>query len=206
MRNHSVDLIETAQFLTWAAEHDIVPDGDSRPPECLTYKPYRGLSRFWTQPQHARQFPFFINHMLEGLRPWQSCYQWIRGGTWPQLHVHSHVSDRTARLILSGAGIPEGFPGAVRARYDEADAVVAIMFAQLLFGSSTSDDLFVIPDTAEGMLYVDHHDVIHADFANEKTMKKFIHHMAVEEYDLPTERPDWTFKRPPWMGSGESGT
>ena len=67
-----------------------------------------------------------------------------------------------------------------------------------MFGWSVPDDLFVVPDHGRQLLQTDHHDVVHVDFAEEGMVEPFVRHTA-EEYPLPTEPPDWTFKRPDWM-------
>jgi hypothetical protein len=195
--------IETIEFLEWAAERGVVPEGEHEPPECLTFARHQDWSRFWSPPEHARQFPFFIQPIIRGLEPWQTLCLWMRGGTWPQLAGHAHVYDRIAHLIRTAGGVPSGFVGALGATRDETDAVIAIMFAQMVFGSSTADDLFVVPDNGRAILYVDHHDVIHADFADEPVLQRFVQHMTAEDFPLPTDLPDWTFKRPDWMQRDE---
>jgi hypothetical protein len=51
------------------------------------------------------------------------------------------------------------------------------------------------------LLQTDHHDVIHAECRSEERVRELVAHMAAEGYELPGEPPDWTFKRPAWMGS-----
>jgi hypothetical protein len=105
-------------------------------------------------------------------------------------------------VVLRGAGIPDGWAGAVRVDRAEEPAVVAVLFAAMAFGWCGADDLFFVPDHARQVIRTDHHDVLHAQCASEGRMGALVGHTAAAGYELPTEPPDWTFKRPAWMGRG----
>lgn len=109
------------------------------------------------------------------------------------------MRERVRGVILSGAGIPAGFAGAVRFTAAEADRLVAVVFAHLSFGWSVPDDLFIVPDHARQLLHTDHHGVVHVDFADGARVARFVEHMRGEEFALPEELPDATFKKPDWM-------
>jgi hypothetical protein len=79
-----------------------------------------------------------------------------------------------------------------------------VLFAFMAFGWCVDDDLFFIPDHAGQLLQTDHHDVIHAECRSEERVLALVAHMAAEDYELPAEPPDWTFRRPDWMGVSEA--
>jgi hypothetical protein len=100
---------------------------------------------------------------------------------------------------LRGAGIPESWVGAVRFGRDEEDVLIAVLYAFLIFGWCTADDLHLVPDHGRQLLQTDHHNVIHVACASEERVQKLVLHMATAGYELPRELPDETFKRPAWM-------
>ena len=74
-----------------------------------------------------------------------------------------------------------------------------MLFDSLAFGSDGGDDLFFVPDHGRQIVQTDHHDVLHATCTSEERVRELVAHMAAEGFELPTELPDWTFKRPAWM-------
>ncbi|MBN9524198.1 hypothetical protein J0H58_37755 [bacterium] len=142
--------------------------------------------------------------LLGGLDEWDTGLLWPRSGSWPQSAHSQSYHEGVRGVVLRGAGIPDGWAGAVRFERDEGDALIAVLFAAMMFGWNESDDLFFIPDHARQLLQTDHHDVIHARCRSEDRVRELVADMAAEGYELPTEPPDWTFKRPAWMvGSAE---
>jgi hypothetical protein len=105
--------------------------------------------------------------------------------------------------VLQGARIPDAWAGAVQFDRDDEDALLAVLFAYLAFGWCVDDDLFFIPDHGRQLLQTDHHDVIHVECGSEERVQTLVGHMAKAGYELPSEPPDWTFKRPNWMRKRE---
>src|SRR4051812_40587387 len=109
-----MELIRTEQFFQWLRTTEVAPDGRYDPPSCLVYVPYRPYHRFWEVPAQGTEVPFFVSHLLAGLDPWRECYVWPRDGRWPAPDKDDHFSEQVRGVILSGAGIPAGFEGAVK--------------------------------------------------------------------------------------------
>jgi hypothetical protein len=61
------------------------------------------------------------------------------------------------------------------------------------------DDVYVIPDHAKQVIQTSHHDVLHVEFRDNARIDSFVAAMAAQEFLLPGEVPDETFKTPHWM-------
>ena len=188
------------EFLRWAAGAGV--GFDPRYPDYLTILPPADHARFWVVPADPATWPHFITGLLGGLDWWAAGYIWPRAGTWPAAARSESPNERVRDVVLRGAGIPDGWAGAIRFDRAEEGAVVAVLFAAMAFGWHGADDLFFVPDHARQLVRTDHHDVLHAECASEGRVEELVGHMAAAGYELPTEPPDWTFKRPAWMGSG----
>jgi hypothetical protein len=198
-----MDLITPDSFLAHTRALGVAPDDRYSSPQCLVYVPHRQHARFWNFPKRAAGFPFFISHMLDTLAPWSECHLWPRGGQWPALPDDADCDLPLAWTVrgrlLGAAGIPACHQGAACYTADERDQLVTAVFAQLVFGWCPPDDLFILPDHGRYFLHTDHHGVIHANFRDEADITPFVEHMAQENYLLPTQLPDATFKLPSWM-------
>lgn len=190
--------VSSEEFLRWAGEAGI--GFNPLYPDYLTIIPPVDHARFWLVPADAASWPRFIATLLSGLDPWTAGYLWPLAGRWGVSH-RSGPNEGVRDVVLRGAGIPNGWAGAVRFDRAELDAVVAVLFAAVTFGWCRDDDLFFLPDHGRQLVRTDHHDVLHAECMSERRVGELVAHMAAASYELPTELPDWTFIRPAWMGS-----
>jgi hypothetical protein len=181
-------------FLGWARAAGIGLDERYPGAGSLSFLPPRALSRFWTLPGDPATWTHFAATFFEGLDPWSHGFVWPRAG-----HARSR-EERVRVMLLRGVGVPGDWGGALRFQRGEEDTLVAVLFVFLAFAWCTDDDLFFVPDHARQIIRTDHHDVVHIEFAGEGRLHEFVAHMARAGHDLPTEPPDATFKRPPWMG------
>src|SRR6266849_1260490 len=119
--------------------------------------------------------------------------------SWPAEPDESRINDQVEHAIFRGIGMPPG--GAEVVEFDATERVklVTLLFATTIFGWSVGEDVFLVPDTARGILQTDHHGVIHASFRDKASMDAFIQNMAEEKFRLPEDLPDATFKIPEWM-------
>jgi hypothetical protein len=193
-------------FLPWAAGVGIGFDPRYPQSGCLRLLPPREHARFWVLPSDPSAMPHFTASLLDGLDEWDSGFLWPRaGGHWPEPTQSHSYNEGVRDVLLRGAGIPGGWVGAVRFGHDKEDALLAVLYAFLVFGWCNADDLFFIPDHARQLLQTDHHDVIHVECMSEERVLQLVAHMAEAGYDLPRELPDETFKHPAWMDSPEGG-
>lgn len=196
-----MESVSRDEFLRWAGDVGVGLDQRYSEPRCLTLIPPRKHNRFWVLPPEPASWPNIIMAVLAGLDEWRVGFLWPRSGGWPDPKRLASPIDNVRDVILRGAGIPGGFAGAVRVRRDEEVALYAVLFAYLTFGWCVEDDLFFVPDHGKQIVQTDHHDVIHVQCNSEERVLKFATFMADAGYKLPNVPPDWTFKRPDWMGS-----
>lgn len=194
-----MELWSPDRFLDWAATFGIGPDTRYKPSQYLVYKHFGNFDRFWGLPERGGEIPYFLSHLLAGIEPWSRCALWPREEKWRELYPHSFEDDKVAAFIQSSVGIPQGHRGAAIFAHAEVVPMISVMLSATLFGSFTHTDLFVLPDHGKPFLFIDHHDVIHVESAEESLIDPFVAHMAAEDYHLPSDVPDWTFKRPEWM-------
>jgi len=162
-------------------------------------------SRFWEVPREPERRPYFLATLIDLMGEWQTCYVWRHLGSWPDpKRVDAgRINDAVELLILKGLGLPLGTGAVVQFAREERAALVALLFSTTVFGGSIADDLYIVPDHARHILQTDHHDVVHASFANPDDVERWISRMSEEGFDLPDELPDATFKRPSWMDGGD---
>jgi len=197
-----MEAVSGAEFLRWAAGVGVGFDERYPDSRYLSLLPPRDHARFWVLPADPATWPHFAASLLSGLDEWAAGLLWPCAGDWPDSRRSKSYNEGVRDVVLRGAGVPDEWRGAVRFERDEENVLLAVLFAYLAFGWGRDDDLFFVPDHGRQLLHTSHHDVIHAQCTSEERVQKLVGHMAKEGYELPTEPPDWTFKRPAWMSSG----
>jgi len=187
------------KFLTWAGNHAI--GMDSRYPQLaiLNFEPDPDCDRFWEIPLEPERRPYFIASILEAMGDWSSCFVWRHMGSWPTRPDPLRLNDKIEFGILKSVGLPMGTADVVGFDRGEIDRLITIIFSTSIFGWSVSEDLYIVPDTAQYIAKTDHHGVIHVSFRDSDDMQTFVQFLAKREFLLPEELPDATFKRPEWM-------
>jgi hypothetical protein len=150
-------------------------------------------------PVEPVSWPHFAASLLTGLDEWKAGLLWPRSACWPAGRQTQAYHEGVREVVLRGAGIPQGWRGAIRFERDEVSALLAVLFVYLALGECVGDDLFFIPDHGQQLIQTDHHQVIHAECTSAERVQQSVRHMAEAGYELPSEPPDGTFRRPPWM-------
>jgi hypothetical protein len=200
-----MEAVRSEDFLEWTSSVGI--GFDPRYPEtrCLCLLPPRDHARFWVLPTDPAAWPHLAGTLLDALDDWVSGLLWPRSGSWPTPAPSQDYHLAVRDVLLHGAGIPAGWAGAVRFSREEKDVLLAALFAYLVFGWCVDDDLYFVPDHGRQLLQTAHHDVIHVECSSEDRLQRLVTDVAHAGYQLPSEPPDCTFKRPAWMGDSEPG-
>jgi hypothetical protein len=201
-----MEAVSRETFFAWAFKLDIGLDPHYPDSGCLSIVPPRSHARFWVFPGDPAEGFHFAATLLAGLDEWESAHLWPRSGCWPESRKPWPHNEAIRNVVLRGAGVPGGWPGAVRLLHSEEDELLAVLFVYLAFGWCVDDDLFLIPDHGQQLLQTDHHGVIHVECTSEERVLTMVEYMADAGYDLPTEVPDPTFRRPAWMTSDQPGS
>lgn len=196
--------VTSSEFLTWAAAAGLGFDPRYPSANDLCLLPPRTSRRFWVLPDDPRAWPHFVGVILAGLDRWESGFLWPHAGRWPAAAFSPFDGTEVRDVILRGAGVPDGWAGAVRYTRGEQPAAAAAMIACLAFGLA-GDDLSFVPDHGRQVVRTDHHDVIHVECADEGRVAELVRYMDGEGYPLPEEPPDETFRRPHWMPRPAAG-
>jgi len=191
--------ISEAQFLEWATAKGLHLDPQYPHSAVLTFADARKEARFWEVPSDANGRPHFVESLLKLLGDWQVCYAWRHLGSWPLNVDPLRINEVVEHNILKGLGLPLGTADVVEFSREEIDKLATLMFSTTIFGCSVYEDLYVVPDHAQGLLQTDHHDVIHVLCRDPGDIRRWIEGMEQAGYPLPEDLPDSTFKRPSWM-------
>ncbi|MFT3878919.1 MAG: hypothetical protein QM703_04575 [Gemmatales bacterium] len=189
------------EFWQHASKIGISIDQDYSDSFELAINPSHGHSRFWTLPTNIGVWPHFAVSVLSCIDKWDSGYLWPRFGKYPVSELSSSHNDSVRDFILRGAGVPSGWPGALRFNTEEKYALITVMFAFMSFSWSGNDDLYFVPDHGQQLVQLNHHKVIHVECTSEDRMILLVSQMLEAGYKLPTNPPDWTFIRPAWMNN-----
>ena len=201
--DHMTTLTED-EFLQWAAAKRLRLDPKYPESAVLDFQADSD-SRFWEVPREPERRPYFLASLIDLMGDWQTCYVWRHLGSWPDpKHIDPRrINDAIEMLILKGLGLPVGTGAVVAFDRSEREALVTLLFSTTVFGWSVGEDLYVVPDHARQILQTDHHDVVHVSFSAGAELERWVSKMAEEEFDLPNDPPDATFKRPAWMDGGD---
>jgi hypothetical protein len=131
------------------------------------------------------------------MKPWQTIVLFRQGGSW--LGQPETAIDRLRLAWLKPLALPQSAVSAVEFDLSEIDDAVSLFTIQQLFGMCAWDDTYAIPDHGEQMLHTSHHEVVEIEFRDGRIAKSFVKQMKREEFELPSEVPDETFKIPDWM-------
>lgn len=190
-----------AEFLRWAEEHGLALDERYPQLAILQFHPHSDFKRFWCIPDRPERRPFFFASMLDLSGTWDSCFAWRHQGSWPNQEGLDplRLNDNVEYHLLRGLGVPIGTADVLRFHRDELNQLVSLLLITSIFGWSVGEDLYVVPDNAQCLLKVSHHDVVHVEFRSEGDLNAGVSKMSENGFLLPDDLPDETFKRPSWM-------
>jgi hypothetical protein len=191
-RELGVEAVKATTFLAEARAHRIGVDPKYAKhwPRNLSFGSGHGLCRYWVPPEDPAALSSFIDCILRVLGDWRHVVVWPKcvpfGGVLRGEDVGELTRLADAHPQLDG-------DGGVRFERSEVAALVELLAALIRHGWSWPTDVFVIPDSFETILMVDHHDAVHAKFASAERCARFVEGMEARGFPLTKERPDETF-------------
>src|ERR1700722_6269077 len=96
-----------------------------------TLLPLTDCARFWVVPPDPRAWPHFAEAVLDGLDDWEVGYLWRYAEKWPKPSEALSRNEKVRDTILRGAGIPDGWAGAIRCSREEITSVLAVLFSAM---------------------------------------------------------------------------
>lgn len=156
-----IELISPDEFWAWASERNIGRSGT--PPEILTF--LSGGSEWLTGDVFQdRKTTLILDRLLVLFHAWRYCFIWKRIPPWDYSDTDTAKNCLSRQLVHSL--VPQGFSGAIKISRDGIGPMLQLVLAQALLGVTRYDDIFVIPDDARYVVWVDHHAEVHVQCAH----------------------------------------
>ena len=190
-----------SEFLDWAQARGMGLDPQHPGSASLVYVSTPEFTRFWAVPPEPQLRPNFLGCILDAFGAWSSYRCWKHLGNWPAKPNGQSINDEIAFTAFRSIGLPEESTDIVEFADSERVQLITLLFTTTIFGFTTWDDLFLVPDTGRGIIQTDHHGTINLSFKEEATMNEFVRSMEKKGYSLPDDVPDETYKVPKWMQS-----
>ena len=153
---------ETDLFLNWARDNGIGCDPRFQPPQTLVYLHGENESGHFRYPDSPTSIPWFTEEILTAIGPWKECWAYRRSDDW-RCPDADEPYGRVWTAVVRSLGIAEGDSFVVGFARSEMDSLITLAFATICFGWCVYDDLFIVPDHAQHILYFDHHEMVHVD-------------------------------------------
>ncbi|MBI3833295.1 MAG: hypothetical protein HY287_03080 [Planctomycetes bacterium] len=131
----------------------------------------------WEYPGEPIGIPGFVHSALEAMEPWNEIRAYRRSDTW-RCTDEDELEGRICTLIFRAIGIGPDDSVAFLFSKSDLDALVMLVFATICFGWCVYDDLFLVPDHGQQILYFDHHDVVHVSFKDGEHYGRFLAKMG----------------------------
>jgi hypothetical protein len=191
-----VQSIDKTTFLAKAKAHGIGvnPRYAHNWPRNLSFTGVASTSRYWVPPEEPGELSVFVAAVLDSLGGWGHVVLWPKCVPFDAT-LRGEDIEELARIADAYPAL--GSVGGVEVGRSEAADLCMLIEALVQHGWSWPTDVFVIPDSFDAILMVDHHEAIHAEFADAKRCSQFVQSMETSGFPLPDARPDPTFKSKP---------
>jgi hypothetical protein len=164
-------LISKSAFLRQFGPQGVALDRRYSPPQTLMFERTSELRWSCDMPARIKDGARWITALVDAAHPGQKTFLYPRDGAWKS---GDSVKLFQTAAIFSFYGLKPTGDEVVQAEEAERDAVESLFFLSLMFGGTVSDDIFLIPDHAMVILYADHHEAVHADFADGEFMNRYV--------------------------------
>ena len=164
-------LLSKETFLGQVSVRGIALDARYSPPQTLVFQRTPELQASWEMPGQAKHLLRWITSLVDAVRPEKKIYLYPRSGAWKS--ADSQKLFLQSAIFAASDVAPTG-DEVVEAGESERDAVESLFFLSLIHGGTVSDDVFLVPDHLKIILYADHHEAVHAEFAEEDFMNRYL--------------------------------
>jgi hypothetical protein len=184
------------EFLALAAPHGLGVDPAyiEHWPRNLGFVQPTSQRRYWCPPAHPKDIVGFLNDLLNELGRWQTMYLWSKAAPFGPYLPNEDNSVLTYLAAQMPALDSDGATAFDRADHD---ALVTLVFALISLGWNCATDVYLVPDSFDACLMVDHHDAVHAEFPTAERCRAYIEGLRGRGITFPDAPPDGTFTRNP---------
>jgi len=196
--------VTEAAFRTWATSQGIRVGDPAYPyyPRDLSF-PSSSVRRFWDNPDSEAELRALHRAAIDCLHAAESIVVWFRFRGLIQGAARDSGSRPDAKHILEPFR-EFGDSDGIKFSLHEIPQLLDLLGAVARFGWCVDWDAFVVPEHGDIVLFLDHHDVIWAQFKTDALQSRFVEEMAERGWRLPTDYPDATFKPQDWIGGDNS--
>jgi hypothetical protein len=156
-----MELISPDGFWDWASQRNIGKSGC--PPEILTFLS-GGSEWLPCDLTQTKNVPAALDRVLSLFQEWHSCVIWKRIPSWDYKGTDKARDCLWRQLVHSL--VPPGFSGAIKISRDGVGPMLQLVLAQVLLGHTPYDDVFLIPDHARFLVWIDHHTYMNVQCAD----------------------------------------
>lgn len=181
-------MIAKPEFLAWAEQAGI----NTQPYHALSFRHSPVEARYWQTPLTLLgASEMFVNALCEGLG------EWSRLMFWPVDWVAERAAAGVVLCRIAAKAVGPGLEsdGALSLDRDDMDVAKIILLSSMGLG----EDTYVVSDLADVVLFVDHHDVVWAQFKSQARCDQFVECIQRNGFELPRSPPDPTFRAMSWM-------
>lgn len=186
-----MQLLPTAEVLAWTDSHGI--GWDPRYPEGhqLSYLAAPGNWRTWEPPPGPGELAWFAHLVLTTAAAGGPLLLFPRfDGYWCTKGGDDRWEAVALDVVMRGAEVPRNFAGGVWFEPPEIGVATAVAIGSLVFGWSTSGDVYILPRDACCILMTSHHREIYGAFRSPEDRERFTAALVAGGYaDLDAEEP-----------------
>lgn len=196
--------ITDTEFLAKAASHGLRVNAKYAHnwPRDLSFEQPTEHSVYWIAPSDPIELRRFLGVLLQLLGDGKTLFLWPKCVPLKDVLLNEEIDAITelanATPILSTLG-------AVVVDQGERDALLNILLPLVQHGWSWPTDVYLVPESFDACVMVDHHEAAHVGFPTAELCAAFVAKMAAHGFPLPEEPPDWTFKSNPDGSPRENG-
>lgn len=175
-------------FSAWLVEHGIRCSGSSDSSD-LAFVRSDEERAFWLIGHDPDHMARVAAALIDSIEPWRGVFLWPRDGSWPGPPSDAtwtlSIRDKIMRCVVSN----EGWRGALYCSRRERSAVISLMFCHMFDVVFPQDDLYLVSESGQEIIYIDSENAIHVECASSARLDAVVASMAERGIDLPDEVP-----------------